>query len=396
VTRRLAHVGLAGALALTFALAPGCKGGTAVEKPAAEKGAAAPSGSTHAPIKVDRELLTQGRIKTALVERRAPRGELRVPGEVRSSESGSAEAGTLVSGRVASLEATEGTRVTKGQILAWVDAPEVGRATAELLRARARAAVAARKLERQLDLDKQQATSKNAVDDARADDLAARADLLAARTLLANLGGQEPPPDSERATAIVRVPVRSPIDGVVARRDAILGAPVSPEKSLFTVVAAGHVVVLARVPETSTVPPVGTKATLTARGGAPATCDANATGTLGAIDAATHTTAVRVEPGAACTWLVAGGYVDVTFPGIAAGEARDLVVPREAIVDVGGVPSAFVPGAAEGEFVQRAVRVRAGGEGPEIVVEAGLAEGDKIVVQGALLLKGEMIRSELQ
>ena len=386
------------ACALT-ALAAACKGTPATEKPAAEKSAVATvDAATHGPIKIDRDLITQGRIKIAVVERRAPRGELRVPGEVRSSESGSAEAGTLVSGRVATLEVTEGTRVTKGQVLAWVDAPEVGRATAELLRARARASVAARKLERQLELDKQQATSKNAVDDARADDQAARADLLAARTLLANLGGQEPPPESERATAIVRVPVRSPIDGVVPRRDAVLGAPVSPDKSLFTIVAAGHVVVLARVPETAVVPPVGTKATLIARAAAAAaatTCDASVTGTLGAIDTTTHTTAVRVEPGAACTWLVAGGYVDVSFPGIAAGDVRDLVVPREAVVEVGGVPSAFVPGAAEGEFLQRAVRVRPG-EGPELVVEAGLAEGDRLVVQGALLLKGEMIRAELQ
>ncbi len=382
------------AMVLALSLAA-CKVTPTPDKPGSEKGAPAPSAAAHGPIKVDRELIAQGRIKIALVERRAPRGQLRVPGEVRSSESGSAEAGTLVSGRVASLEVTEGTRVTKGQILAWVDAPEVGRASAELLRARARAALAARKLERQLELDRQQATSKNAVDDARAEDQAARADLLAARTLLANLGGQEPPAESDRATAIVRVPVRSPIEGVVARRDAILGAPVSPDKSLFTIVAAGHVVVLARVPETSTVPPVGTKATLTARGGAAATCDATATGTLGAIDTATRTTAVRIEPGAGCAWLVAGGYVDVAFPGVAAGEGRDLVVPREAIVDVAGVPSAFVPGATEGEFAQRAVRVRPG-EGPEIVVEAGLAEGDKIVVVGALLLKGEMIRAELQ
>ena len=353
------------------------------------------AGAAHAVLRIDKTLLAQGRITTAPVELRAPRGELRVPGEVRSSESGSAEAGTLVSGRVATLEVGEGARVTKGQILAWVDAPEVGRATADLLRARAHASLAARKLERQVELEKQQATSKNALDDARADDQAARADLLAARTLLANLGGREPPPDSERTTAIVRVPVVSPIDGVIARRDAVLGAPVSPDKSLFKIVASGtgRVAILARIAETSKVPPAGTKAMLSPRGGGDA-CGGVSTGALGSVDDQTRTTAVRVEPDATCKWLVAGAYVDVTFPGIAAAEAPVLIVPRDAVLDVAGVPSAFVAGAVEGEYTVRGLRVRAG-EGPEVVVEAGLAAGERVVVSGALLLKGEMMRAEL-
>jgi membrane fusion protein, heavy metal efflux system len=382
-----------GGMALVIAASAACRKDATKDQPAPAPAAEpAPASKT---VTIDKELVAQGRVKLGAVERRAPRGELRVAGEVRSNEAGSAEAGTLVSGRVATLDAVEGARVKKGQVLAWVDAPEVGRAAADVLRARARAGVAARRLARQVELEKQQATSGQAVDDARGEDEAARADLLAARTLLANLGGVEPAEGSHRELAIVRVPVRAPIDGVVAKRDAVLGAPVSPDKSLFRIVAGDRVAVVARVPETAQLPAAGTRATLVARGSSPASCAATSTGTLGAIDEATRTYSVRLEPdSASCTWLVPGGYVDVGFPGAAAGEAHDLVVPREAVIDVSGVPSAFVPTAREGQFAVRTLRVRAG-EGPELVVESGLAEGEKIVVAGALLLKGEMLRAEL-
>ena len=373
-------------------------------------------------ITVDPALLASGRIVIGAVEKRAPRSEQRVPGEIRSSESGNAEAGTLVSGRVASVEVTEGARVKKGQILAWVDAPEVGRATAEFLRARARADVAGRKLARQQDLERQQATSANAVDDARAEEAAARADLLASRTLLASLGGVEPAADSERTLAIVRVPVRSPIDGVVEKRDAVVGAPVSPDRSLFRIVSApsgmttrvlprgqgdagaailgtsspNTVTVIARIPESADVPAAGARATLVGRGDPKQTCQGVATGTLGAIDQGTRTTSLRVEPDArGCEWLVPGGYVEVLFAGGGAGSESVLVVPREAVVDVNGVPCAFVATEKPGELTVRPLRVQPGA-GPDQVVESGLSEGEKIAIKGALLLKGELLRAELR
>ena len=351
--------------------------------------------SARSSVVVDDTLVAQGRIALGAVERRAPRSELRVPGEIRPSERGSAEAGTLVAGRVASIEVADASHVNKGQVLAWIDAPEVGRAAADLVRARARAALAARKLERQLDLERQLATSKNAVDDARAEDQAARADVLAARTLLANLGGQEPPADIDRATAIVRVPVRAPIQGIVTERSVVVGAPVTPEKSLFRLVAEGRVTVLARVPETSPLPSDGTQATLIARGAATTTCTGTVTGTLGAVDETTRTYAVRLAPESGCGWLIAGGYVDVVFPGALSGRGTELLIPRSALVDIGGVSSIFAPGEGAGEYRVRAVRVRPG-TGAELVVESGLAEGDRIVVGGTLLLKGELQRAELE
>lgn len=350
-------------------------------------------------VTVDRQLLASGRIKVETVAARSLAGGLRVAGEVRSSESGSAEAGTLVAGRLASLEVAEGGRVKRGQVLAWVDAPEVARATANLLLARARAVLAGHKRARQETLDTASATSKNALDDARAEDEAARAELLATRTLLASLGGTEPPSTPEASSLVVRVPVRAPIAGVIAERNTVLGGAVSADKPLFRIVADSQssFSILARVPETAPKPEVGVMATITPRGDSSSTCQAPVEGSLGAIDPQTRTLAVRLAPEKSCTWLIPGLFVDVYFgstsvqPKLPSG----LVVPVSAIIDVRGKPTVFIARGIPGEFAARTVQVGASSPN-EASVDSGLSAGDQVVVEGALLLGGELMRSELE
>jgi cobalt-zinc-cadmium efflux system membrane fusion protein len=363
--------------------------------PAPEKAAAVPSAPLARSVRIDPDLIASGRVTLAPVSRRAPKSETRIPGDVRANEGGSAEAGTLASGRVATLIAKEGSRVERGQVLAWVDSAEASRAAADFLRARARVTAAARHLQRQLKLQEQAATSAGAVDEARAEEAVARADLAAARTLLWTFGVAEPPADTSEAALSVRVPVRAPIAGVVARRDAVLGAAVAADKSLFHIVAVGQVFVAANMPETMPVPAEGSGAVIVARGRDGARCDANVAGSMHLVDDTTRTVPVRLQPAGTCEWLVPGGYVDVLFSA-PAHEPAELVVPSDALVDIDGVPTAFVAVDRDpGRMVARGVRVRATG-GPDTVVEAGLAEGDLVATTGALLLKGELLRTALE
>lgn len=357
-----------------------------------------PTGGSH--VRIEPKLLDTGRVRVEAVGTRALSSELRVAGEVRPSEAGSAEAGTLVAGRVASFEVAEGTRVKRGQILAWVDAPEVARAAADLLLARAHAAVAARKRARQEALDATSATSQNALDDARADDEAARAQLLAARTLLTSLGGAEPPADPNATTLIVRVPVRAPIAGIVAERRAPLGGAVAPDTALFRIVGDSQQawLVSARVPETSSLRPgPGTAATLSPRGDSSTTCAARVEGSPTGVDPSTRTLSIRLAPEPTCGWLMPGSFVDVLFAGNGAPSTQpgSLVIARSAVVDVHGKPTVFVAGSAPGEFDARPVQLGAG-DATHVSVENGLAVGEKLVVEGTFLLKGEMLRGELE
>ncbi|HSO37822.1 MAG TPA: efflux RND transporter periplasmic adaptor subunit [Labilithrix sp.] len=375
-------------------VAPAC-GRDAPARPAA-----ADAGSVHggAPVaRVDPSLLAAGRVTVAPASRRAMRGDVRLPAEVVPSESGAAELGALVSGRLATIEVHEGDAVKRGQVVAYVDSPEAARAAADLIRARARAFAATRKLERQLGLEQDRATSASAVDEARVELATASADAAASRALLASLGMAEPP--EAAGPLAMRVPVRSPIDGVLVERTVSLGAPVSPDKTLFRVLARDHVLVEARWTDATTAPPIkGTVVKLLPRGGdGRVSCEGAVVSTLAVVDERTLARRVRIVPVAPCPMLVAGSYIDASFTSaaVAGVTPQTLAIPKEAVVDVRGAALVFVATPERGVFVGRAVRVGAA-TSDDITIEDGLTEGENVVVSGAILLKGELLRTELE
>jgi cobalt-zinc-cadmium efflux system membrane fusion protein len=376
-------------------LAAGCRGSSSGDAPApAPSASAAESART---VKIAPELVASGRVRSEKVHRRGVSPERSYPGEVIAAESGRAEATSLVSGRLSAIEVGVGSAVKKGQVLAYVDAPEVGRAVADVMRSRARVDVATRRLARLESLDQTGATSKNALDDAQAEVRVAQADLAAARTLLATLGGSEGRVDAGAAPMAVRVAVRSPIDGVISARAGVLGGPVSPDRALFTIVAGGRVAVVARIPETSALPSAQAVVSIARRGGE-GSCPGVLRGDLATIDEDTRARSVRVEPDASCTGLSPGGYVDVLVRDGAptgAEAATGIVVPYEAVVEIHGATVVFAAEAAPGSFKLIAVRTRPAGP-RELVVEDGLADGTTVAVTGTLLLKGEVLRAELE
>lgn len=372
-------------------------------EPRAEGGADAAAPAGPATVRVDSALVTSGRIAIEPVTRRALRGDVRVPAEIVPSESGAADVGALLAGRLGAIEVREGDTVKRGQVLAWVESPEAARAAADVIRARARVLAAARKLERQTALEQDRATSAAAVDEARIDLATAEADSAAAKTLLTSLGIPEPPPPAQGALA-ARAPVRSPIDGVVVERMIALGAHVAPDKTLFRVLARDHVVVDARWTETTAPPPAsGTPVKLMPRGGDGRTsCNGKVASTLAVVDDRTRARRVRILPEMPCPFLVAGAFVDASFTTaqLAASAAHVLAVPKEAVVDVRGASTVFLAQGGRGAqgqtvFTPRVVRIERS-TSEDVAVAEGLSEGDPVVVAGAVLLKGELLRSELE
>jgi cobalt-zinc-cadmium efflux system membrane fusion protein len=349
-------------------------------------------------VRVDPALVAAGRIVIAPAARRPMTGDLRLPAEVVPSESAAAEVGTLVSGRVATIDVREGDAVKRGQVMAYVDSPEAARVVADVIRARARTIAAQRKLDRQLALEQDRATSPAAVDEARTELATAEADAAAARTLLSGIGLSEPPAPAQGALA-ARVPVRSPIDGVVVSRTQALGSPISPDKTLFRVLAVDRVVAEARWTDATMAPPANATAVkLLARGSVDTTsCKGHVIATVAVVDEKTRARRVRVAPDGPCPMLVPGAYVDVsvTSAALGTGAASALAVPKEAVVDVRGAPTVFVAGREKGWFTAHVVRTgRATTD--DIAIDEGVAEGDLVVTVGAVMLKGELLRSELE
>jgi cobalt-zinc-cadmium efflux system membrane fusion protein len=358
----------------------------------------------HPEVRVDPELVRSGRVGVATAEVRAPRDEVSIPGEVSSGEKGEAQVTALVTGRIASLDGAPGQPVKAGQTLCVVDSPEVGHAQADVLRAQSRAVLAQRALARQLELEAQGATSKSAVDQARAEETASRSELIAARSMLANLGVTATDADAGATTASNRVAMRSPIDGVVIDRSVVLGGPVLPGATLFRIVAPGTRIVVAKLPETQITARAdeGTPVRLLPRSGSTPGAAAGCAGTiernLRVVDD-TRAIPLRIRIDGTCDTLSVGSYVDVRLPTRSAAQTGDagaaLLVPAAAVADVRGFPTVFLATAEEGRFEAR--RVRKGATwGSDVAIEAGLAPGDRVATSGVLLLKGELLRGEMQ
>ncbi len=369
---------------------------------AAVKASAGPAETAAAParrsVQVSPDLVAQGRIRTVRATRRPPTGAIRLPAEIVSSAEGAAEAGSLLAGRIARFEAREGDRVKSGQVLAWIDAPEAARAIADLVRARTRTETQARKVARLEGLVASEAATQIALDEAKLELELARADLAAARTLVASFGLAEPAPTAGAPVLSARLPVRSPVDGTVVERTAALGAHVEPNTPIFRLVSEGRVLVEARVADgSSVVLAPGSLAHVEPRGGP--RCTARVLGALPQVDAATRSRRVRLVPDDGCKGLVPGAQaeVEIEVPVTASSDAgveQVLVVPAAALVELKSATIAFVKAREAGVFDVRAVEpgLRVG---EDRVVLAGVDEGEEVVVEGTVLLKGELMRGEL-
>ncbi|MBX3206240.1 MAG: efflux RND transporter periplasmic adaptor subunit [Labilithrix sp.] len=345
-------------------------------------------------------LVDAGRVRTAPVTRRRPTGALRLPADVVATPEGAAEAGTLLAGRVARFESREGDHVRRGQVLAWLDAPEAARAVADFVRARTRTQTLARKVTRLEGLVASEAATRAVLDEARLELDLARADLSAARTFLGSLGVAEPAeaPEGKAPSLPAQLPVRSPVDGVVVERNAALGAHVTPETRLFRLVSEGRVLVEARIADGADVVLTSSDlAHVQRRGGE--RCPARVLGVLPQVETSTRSRKVRLAPDVACVGLAPGAQVEVEIavPARASpdGGADDvLVLPAAAALEIKSTTIVFVKGAEAGAFEVRPIEpgLRIGGD---LVVGAGVAEGEEVAVEGAILLKGELMRSEL-
>jgi membrane fusion protein, heavy metal efflux system len=207
-----------------------------------------------------------------------------------------------------------------------------------------------------------------------------RSALELARQAVAQAEGATSQLRSGTPTTVLRAPIRGRISAMLARP----GDVVSPGDVLYRLVGDGSLWIEARVPEA-----------LAGRlvAGAPALvwADARPDEPLAATvldpgleaDPATGTLEVTLATEGTPSWLVPGMTVATS---IVSGEVRQaLTIPDGAVVDSGGETLVFVKTGPE-TFETRPVRVGAlSADRREVLV--GLAEGERVVVQGTYALR---------
>jgi cobalt-zinc-cadmium efflux system membrane fusion protein len=360
-------------------------------------------------VKLSKEATEENHVKVEPVTKHVLVPRLRAPARVAVNAEATARVSTPVAGRVSEVKTHLGDVVHQGDALVVVESTDLGEAQSDLLQknaalAAAEAAAEAARVsyQRGLELLEQaQGLSRGEVDKRHADLLAAQAAARsaavaasAARTRLRLLGMADDAIDKLAAGGKVdpTYPVRAPIGGSVIRLDVTRGALVAPDKdALLDLADLRSVWVLADVPE----PLVGS-----VRPGGAAHVSASQSGkgwdgkvayVSPVVDPATRSVPVRVVVANDNGSLRPGLFVSADIE-----QATDeppepvLAVPDDAVQTVEGEPAVFVPvEGEEGSFEKKAVKV---GEavGGLVPVESGLKEGDKVVVEGAFVLKAEL------
>lgn len=295
--------------------------------------------------------------------------------------------GPSTEGRVVRLAADLGQRVGAGTVLARLESPVIAQLRSEEGEARVLVEIAREHHEREKRLEAQGISSRRELLEAQAALQSAEAALTSASARLGALGGGQ---GEGGGFAVV-----APFPGVVVAREASLGEMVGPADQLFTVADLTTLWLemdiyerdLSRV--ATDLPVEVTTAALPGR-----SFPGRIAYVGDILDPATRTVRARVELPNENGALKPGMFATATIRA-GEGDAASAAVPLEAVQEVEGSPSVFVPGDEPGEFVVRPVEVGAPIEGDRILIRSGLRPGDAVVTAGAFTLRSELASGEI-
>lgn len=328
---------------------------------------------------------------------------LSVPARITFTQDGVAKVASRVPGRIDTIAVTLGQAVKKGQVLGYLDSPELGQARADYLSAATKARVADANFRREKDLLQKGITSEREMREAESAFVTAEAERNAADGRLHALGLS----DKEIATLRTnehyssRFPAMSPLQGTVVEIVGTVGQAVEATTPLFTVADLSELWVLLDISETQLSrvragQPV--EVTVPAYPGQRFTGKVSHIGDI--VDEKSRTIPVRVAVANADRALKPGMFAQAEIvttspdtPDAAAEVPSRIVIPREAVQQVGGEQVVFV---VEGEHRFRAIEVRTGtSTAREVEVVSGLQPGATVVTRGAFILKSELTKETM-
>lgn len=324
-----------------------------------------------------------------------------------------AEIAARVPGVVWRVDKQLGDAVKKGDVLALVDAAEVGRLKAELLTASAQRAVRSQTVRRISELLPQKISTPADLQEAQAALREAEIRVFNARQALINLGLTVPSgadatsderelvllglPDQVRASLDAAVPsanlvpLVTPLDGTVIRREAVEGKVVETSKPLFAIADTHRMWLIIDIPQAE----IGRLATGQAVRFRPERADGTSQGTITwistAVDDQTRTVKVRAELDNSNGKLLAStfGRAQVTIR----ESPSAVAVPNAALQWEGCCHIVFVR-LTDDIFQTRKVQLGAR-DSQYTEVVAGLLPGEVVATAGSHVLKSEILKSNL-
>jgi len=332
------------------------------------------------------EVIKDAAILTAPVRRGVLAVTVSLPGEIAADPDRSARVASPAPGKIEEVRFKEGAMVKKGDVLAVIRVPELGKVRGAQAATLAKAKAARDNAERLRALLDKRLTSEQSVIDAEASAraLSAEAQALAFELSALGAGALEGSP--------FKLTLRAPIDGVVITRDAVVGQPVTTEHTLGSIADLRDVWFLGRVFEKdlgSMKIGVGAEVQLNAYPNERFQGKLDHIGQT--IDPIARTVTARITL-ANRNDLLRIGLFGIAHVATGDPEAHTprLLVPRSAVTEVGQKPVVFVK-QNDGEFELHEVVLGDAALG-NVEIVSGLREGEEVVIEGVFTLKSAVLK----
>ena len=382
------------ATAQPAAAKPGASGDKPGEKPGEHKEGEAGHGEAES-LKLTPEAIEVAGIKVEELAAQEISEQLTVTATIRPNQDRITHVAPRVPGRIVKVHVNLGDRVKAGQALAVLDSLEVGEAHSVYLQARTQLAVAKADFERAEKLHGDQIIAQKDHLRAHAEFEKAKASFAAAGDKLRMLGVAATPADDGRAVSTF--PLTTPFAGTVIEKHAILGELAQPDKLIFTVADLSTLWIEANLFEKDLGRvKTGAEAMVTVDAYPGESFQGKLTYIAAVVDKESRTVQARVEvanPGGRLKpEMFATAAIRTSGTVSAAGKAKALLLPQEAVVLMQGQPTAFVE--EHGGFEPRAVEL---GEKlrDRVVIKNGLQAGERVVTAGTYALKARLLKSQI-
>ncbi len=363
---------------------------------ATEKGEHEEGGHDEGMVRLTKEQMATAKVATAVVATRAVSSEIAATAEIVPPDDGIARVGAKVPGRLTKLAVGVGDAVKAGQLIAYVDAPELGKAKGDYLSAAAIARVTRETADREKALFEKKISSERDYRLAEAEATKARAEKEATEARLHSLGLSEGAlsqlsADQHSSSTIA---VTAPIAGMIVERAVSLGQMVEPQATIAVIMDLRTVWLQVDVYEKDLAKlALKQKVTATVAAWPERTFEGEIQSIGAVLDRRSRTVKVRVVVTNADGALKPGMFAKVLLSGSSGEPRQGLFAPAAAVQRDGDDFIVFVP-VSDHEFQLR--KVETGVATAEWVeIKHGLVAGEKVVTTGAFQLKSEARRESM-
>lgn len=337
-------------------------------------------------------------IKTVTAVEQVLGQELRATAVIKPNENRLAHVSPRIGGRAIEVHAVLGDTVKDGQPLAMLDSIELGEKKSAFLQARTNIEVARRNYAREERLFKQQISSEKEYIETKGEFERSEAAYRAAREALRLVGLSDA--EIDRVTwgggehPLSHFFLVAPFAGTVIEKHITVGELVERNQAAYTIADLTAVWVLLDIFERDLARVhIGDEVRISIDAYAGETFRGTVTYLSNVLDPATRTAQARVECDNRDGRLRPGMFATATLSVQASTDAKAIVVSHNAIQQVHGHPVAFVEEKPGTYAVRELVLGREAGS--EVEVRSGLAEGERVVADGAFYLKSILLKEEV-